>query len=39
MNASGVCLDMHPEIAKKLGETDERAALARDGVGEHPVDR
>ncbi|MFE2288755.1 carboxymuconolactone decarboxylase family protein [Streptomyces sp. NPDC059443] len=24
INACGVCLDMHPKIAKKLGETDER---------------
>ncbi|MEU9181154.1 carboxymuconolactone decarboxylase family protein [Streptomyces sp. NPDC048550] len=24
INACGVCLDMHPRIAKKLGETDER---------------
>ncbi|MER5934006.1 carboxymuconolactone decarboxylase family protein [Streptomyces sp. NPDC002054] len=24
INSCGVCLDMHPKIAKKLGETDER---------------
>ncbi|MER7760757.1 carboxymuconolactone decarboxylase family protein [Streptomyces sp. NPDC097619] len=24
INACGVCLDVHPRIAKKLGETDER---------------
>ncbi|WP_308120601.1 carboxymuconolactone decarboxylase family protein [Streptomyces bambusae] len=24
INACGVCLDMHPKIAKQLGETDQR---------------